>query len=1564
MQREQQQREQHRWTERRHGERGYGAPAPRDDGLLLRLQNVIDTREAVEDCSRALLARSDTRERSIRVWKEVFQGAVGERNVGKALSLLYVANDVLQCPHHGLRWQEDFGPHLCDVYPRALNCARSQLALDVHRKMVRLPDIWRERRVLRSGIAEQLVGCCYESSAELQHAQQAPPSGVRQADEHQLSARHPLQQPPRHPVHHLQASSKDEAPDRFPQTSPAVQGSRHFQAPQLNAPLPAELPPPPQHLLRDGGPYHPPSHQPYPSSYSQAQPLHSPHTLTVSPVQALPSLGLQGQQSAATERRWAPTQQEATAYSSQSTSAQVQAAIPAISSQYGGSSTLHVNQGAPVVPDPNEVEREQALYDIEEAVGLLQLVKKCVLERKLQDFEQKHADAKRCLEAKHAAALSPNMSPFDAQRLHNFHQKEVGDLEAQHEEMSEHLRLKWVLELKEWADGVSLLRERLQQKIPDARWLSGFLRKAHRAQRCHETAQELETFLTRFHDRPDQLLLSNMWGGASPAGSPPPPPLPPDPPPPPPPEAPPGSLQVRDDPGKGREEPRQSKKERKEQSKKKSAASQAVIDESCPLYRCQGCDKVFVVRGMLSVSDLASLNAGNKRYADSKTAREARDAHRAVAHPNLKTSVPIVVNTAVASTGGPSSPCRNGQENEVGQGMAFTASPRPPSEPSPRPHASEQAYPVPQDPRLRRKNDPGVRTHAATAAASSVPTEDWFTGEDFVPAPSNGTRESIDGYVYKYGKQGAGYYRIVSAEAAPPSCDQPGLGVPHEHVSNCSGKKTIAEMIQDRLRKKELAEKERERKDMEHRIRLEAEAKLREELEQIKSQLEKDRLLLQQQKEQEERERQKQQREEDERLRAELRAMKDQLDRQERDLGGWDRQRQMASEIKSRPQPILEERSSGRAPSPLLPSKLREGSEEGEIREDSPPRPSRPGDQAGDSRASSPMVPSSRAPRSYSPPASPEQIAKSIGVNAREDSQKSMDMEQDGEERTRQMTRNARNAAKKPENWRSETESSKEDKAGDDHSSRRKEGVRTQSLFSRIVSSSDDEVDEAAQISAQLPHVFEEERAAGGGAKTKGKKAGDKRKATASSSPQGKNNVKKSALLKEFSRAEVRAGEALLTLYDYWATAAQQMEAISGSNGAPPNAKQISNDLVQKELDNAVAARIEVGARIKGRWRALKGGLIWFPGSIMKVNGDETVDVQYDDGDQEQSVDLRFIQLLSQKPKKSHLAQGSKGGKRKSVGGEGNGAKRHLSAALVGNGALGSFLQEKEGANVEATDTGVFAEIYGVGATEADDERVAASETKRTNKKGARQKAAGSGRTSGARQSKTRLVVRELPDAQPDNALEECLLMLDAVLETKVAKPLLKADASTLFPLLVQSIEEAAGKNADKTPTDFVAIRNYLAGTCQALKDAAAGSGGGLRQHYRFAQHVREDVVRVMRLVNESWTARQPMRVCCTKVFEAFNDLYEVRILPPNHQMCGTGPVPFKHGLHWLGQRVRVFWKDDHVWYAGCIDDHYGSDRYHVIYDDDGLEEWITLPSVRTRQSVSCHVWCVLLLLF
>jgi hypothetical protein len=57
------------------------------------------------------------------------------------------------------------------------------------------------------------------------------------------------------------------------------------------------------------------------------------------------------------------------------------------------------------------------------------------------------------------------------------------------------------------------------------------------------------------------------------------------------------------------------------------------------------------------------------------------------------------------------------------------------------------------------------------------------------------------------------------------------------------------------------------------------------------------------------------------------------------------------------------------------------------------------------------------------------------------------------------------------------------------------------------------------------------------------------------------------------------------------------------------------------------------------------------------------------------------------------------------------------------------------------------------------------------------------------------------------------------------------------------------------------------------------------------------------------------------QVLESFNDHFESRISPSCHQLVahtpdkdGGGLLPFPHGLHWLGQRVRVFWKDDFVW--------------------------------------------------
>ena len=57
------------------------------------------------------------------------------------------------------------------------------------------------------------------------------------------------------------------------------------------------------------------------------------------------------------------------------------------------------------------------------------------------------------------------------------------------------------------------------------------------------------------------------------------------------------------------------------------------------------------------------------------------------------------------------------------------------------------------------------------------------------------------------------------------------------------------------------------------------------------------------------------------------------------------------------------------------------------------------------------------------------------------------------------------------------------------------------------------------------------------------------------------------------------------------------------------------------------------------------------------------------------------------------------------------------------------------------------------------------------------------------------------------------------------------------------------------------------------------------------------------------------------QVLESFNDHFEARISASCHQLVaqtpekdGGGLLPFPHGLHWLGQRVRVFWKDDFVW--------------------------------------------------
>jgi hypothetical protein len=94
--------------------------------------------------------------------------------------------------------------------------------------------------------------------------------------------------------------------------------------------------------------------------------------------------------------------------------------------------------------------------------------------------------------------------------------------------------------------------------------------------------------------------------------------------------------------------------------------------------------------------------------------------------------------------------------------------------------------------------------------------------------------------------------------------------------------------------------------------------------------------------------------------------------------------------------------------------------------------------------------------------------------------------------------------------------------------------------------------------------------------------SGSKRKVPSGQGAAGKSKAsKKAAMLKEFSRAELRAGEALLTLYDYYYTAAQQIEQAQELDGAASSAAQIGNNLLQKELQDAAAPRIQVGARVK-----------------------------------------------------------------------------------------------------------------------------------------------------------------------------------------------------------------------------------------------------------------------------------------------------------------------------------------------------------------------------------------------
>ena len=165
---------------------------------------------------------------------------------------------------------------------------------------------------------------------------------------------------------------------------------------------------------------------------------------------------------------------------------------------------------------------------------------------------------------------------------------------------------------------------------------------------------------------------------------------------------------------------------------------------------------------------------------------------------------------------------------------------------------------------------------------------------------------------------------------------------------------------------------------------------------------------------------------------------------------------------------------------------------------------------------------------------------------------------------------------------------------------------------------------------------------------------------------------------------------------------------------------------------------------LQGKWKALKGGLVWYPGTITSVNKDDSVDVLYDDGDSEYKVPLRFIQLLDKQPSGSP-GPSNRRGKRKGANTAAEGTKackRRLSPALQATDVPGKMSGER---NSEVGDPDAMTEMQNAGNDDdaTNDCALPAGGTKGSNAKGkgrgkARSNSARAG-TGAARQSKSRL---------------------------------------------------------------------------------------------------------------------------------------------------------------------------------------------------------------------------------
>eukprot|EP00960_Hanusia_phi_P033226 750350-Hanusia_phi.AAC.2 len=380
--------------------------------------------------------------------------------------------------------------------------------------------------------------------------------------------------------------------------------------------------------------------------------------------------------------------------------------------------------------------------------------------------------------------------------------------------------------------------------------------------------------------------------------------------------------------------------------------------------------------------------------------------------------------------------------------------------------------------------------------------------------------------------------------------------------------------------------------------------------------------------------------------------------------------------------------------------------------------------------------------------------------------------------------------------------------------------------------------------------------------------------------------------VEDFSRQEVRAGQALLELFDYYSMAQEQLNSVDSST-------EVARKLIEQEIRTSNAPRLEVGMRVRAKWKARYGLQGWYYGTIVKIGNDGRVDVDYDDGDFEQGVLPINVKIVN------------------------NGKKRKGAQAENEN------LQLKSNSKAESS----------------------CLEGSKIVKKAKTKEQEKSSKDISDQD-------KEISQQERLHCIRTCQLILKDLMQKEIASPFIQPDPRLLRSLIGSfgmSVELARSKN----PTDLLTISKKIDQTLNST-----------RRSYKNPSQIREDVVRVLRYFclfygEESAVFKQATEQTARKTHISYDftlnfSLRSFAVTSEILQMLGAfhrcyysqidvldhlGLKVFEHGDHWLGQRLRRFCEEEKAWRECIIDDYDGSTNYHVLFSKQETEDWIVLPS-------------------